>query len=44
MCKTVRLGADFQEATFAKTVRTKLTVVEVAFAAGAGVDFLLREV
>ena len=41
--KTVGLRADFGEATFTETVRTKSTAVEVAFAASAGVDFLLRE-
>ena len=43
-CETVGLRADFGEATFTKTVRTKSTAVEVAFAVRARVDFLLREV
>ena len=42
--ETVRLRADFAEATFTETVRTKSTAVEVAFIVRAGVDFLLREV
>ena len=43
-CETIGLRADFLKATFTETVRTKSTAVEVAFAARAGVDFLLREV
>ena len=42
--ETVGLRADFCEATFTETVRTKSTAVEVAFTARAQVDFLLREV
>src|ERR1700761_7862302 len=43
-CETVRLRADFGEATFTETVRTKSTAVEVAFTVRARVNFLLREV
>ena len=43
-CESIGLRADFTEATFTKTVRTKSTAVEVAFTASAGVYFLLREV
>ena len=42
--KTVGLRADFGEATFTDTVRTKSTTVEVAFTTRARVNFLLREV
>ena len=42
-CETIGLRADFAEATFTKTVETESTVVEVAFTASTGVDFLLRE-
>ena len=44
MSESVGLGADLAEATFTKTVRTKLTVVEVAFTASARVNFLFEEV
>ena len=43
-CESVGLGADFTEAAFTETVRTKLTAVEVAFTTSARVNFLLREV
>ena len=41
--ETIGLRADFGEATFTKTVRTKSTEVEVLFAASAGVDLFLWE-
>ena len=42
--ETIGLRADFCEATFTETVRTKSTAVEVAFTARAGVNFLFWEV
>ena len=42
-CETVRLRADFGEATFTKTIRTKSTAVEEEFAASAGVGLFLWE-
>ena len=41
--KTIGLRADFCEAAFTETIRTKSTEVKVLLATSAGVDLLLQE-